>query len=82
MSGYLEMISAFLGISGAILNVMKNKWGFALWMVGNSLWVIYGLITKQYYFMIQYLVFVTIAIWGFKKWYSDELKLKKKNGRK
>jgi len=78
MAGYLELISALLGISGAILNVLKNKWGFTLWIVGNSLWIIYGIITKQYFFMIQYIVFVSISIWGFRKWYTDEVKRKKK----
>jgi nicotinamide riboside transporter PnuC len=81
MAGYLELISAILGISGAILNVLKNKWGFALWIVGNSLWIIYGIITKQYFFMIQYIVFVSISIWGFKKWLSED-KGKIKNGRR
>jgi nicotinamide riboside transporter PnuC len=78
MAGYLELISAALGISGAILNVLKSKWGFALWIVGNSLWIIYGVITKQYFFMIQYIVFVSISIWGFKKWYKEEVKRRKK----
>jgi nicotinamide riboside transporter PnuC len=79
MAGYLELISALLGISGAILNVLKNKWGFALWIIGNCLWLIYGIITKQYFFMIQYIVFASISIWGFKKWYDEEIK---KKGRK
>jgi len=76
MTGYLELISAVLGISGGILNVLKSKWGFAFWIVGNSLWVYYGLTTKQYFLMIQYVVFLTIALWGFKAWYNDELKAK------
>jgi len=82
MAGYLELISAILGISGGILNVLKNKWGFALWIVGNTLWVIYGITTKQYFLMLQYIVFVTIAIWGFKKWYNEEIKNKKNKSSK
>ncbi len=78
MAGYLEAISALLGISGAILNVLKNKWGFVFWVIGNILWVVYGFMTKQYFFMIQYIVFASVAIWGFKRWYNDELKEKKK----
>ena len=78
MAGYLELISAILGISGGILNVLKNKWGFALWVIGNTLWVIYGIVTKQYFLMLQYIVFVAIAIWGFKAWYNAEVKNKKK----
>jgi len=79
MAGLLELISAFLGISGAVLNALKNKWGFAVWVVGNTLWVIYGIITKQYFFMIQYIVFASISIWGFKRWLSEERIIKIKN---
>lgn len=78
MMNGLEIISAFLGIAGGILNVLKNKWGFLIWFVGNILWVVYGLMTKQYYFVMQYAVFTSISIWGFKRWLSEEIKLKRK----
>jgi len=77
----LEIISAVIGIIGGILNVYKNKWGFAIWVVGNILWMYYGIITKQYFFMAQYIVFASISIWGFKKWLSEDM-LKKKKRRK
>jgi len=72
----LEIISAVIGIIGGIMNVLKNKWGFVLWVIGDALWIIYGLITQQYFFMMQYIVFALIAVWGFKSWYNDELKNK------
>jgi nicotinamide riboside transporter PnuC len=79
----LEIVSASLGIIGGIINVLKNKWGFALWVVGDTLWIIYGAITKQYFFMAQYIVFALIAVWGFKAWFNDEILAKKKvKGRK
>ena len=68
----LELISAVIGITGAILNVKKNKFGFILWIIGNTLWTIYGFTTKQYFFMIQYIVFASISFWGFMEWNKEE----------
>jgi nicotinamide riboside transporter PnuC len=66
----MEAFCAALGIAGSLLNIYKNKWGFACWFVGNILWVGYGIKTQQYYFAGQYLFFTLLSIWGFTKWSS------------
>lgn len=73
-----EFINMCLSLVGAILNVLKNKWGFAFWIVGNISWLVYGFITKQYYFMFQYFIFAITATWGFIAWMKDDKKKKDK----
>lgn len=74
----LEIVSAAIGITGALLVALKNKTGFLFWVVGNLLWIVYGLITKQYFFMTQYVVFWAISVFGFINWRKQELKNKNK----
>ena len=72
-----EFINMCLSLTGAVLNVLKNKWGFAIWIIGNVSWLVYGYITQQYFFMFQYLVFALISTWGFIQWMKDDKKKKK-----
>lgn len=84
----LEIISAVIAVIGTLLITFKNKIGFLFWVVGNVLWVVYGLITKQYFFMSQYIIFTGLAVYGFVKWFKEDvlnnnLHIKeKKNGRR
>lgn len=81
MTMLLEIISAIIAVSGTLFITFKNKWGFALWVIGNILWAIYGVITKQYFFMGQYIIFAIVSIFGFIKWMREDI-LKNKSGDK
>lgn len=85
MTFTLELISAIIAVTGTLLITFKNKIGFLFWIIGNALWVIYGLITKQYFFMTQYIIFTLLAIFGFVRWFQEDIlksKLNKINRRK
>lgn len=68
----LEIISAIIGVIGAVLNIKKMKSGFIVWIIGNILWIIYGLTTKQYFFMSQYIIFALISFLGFSEWHKSD----------
>jgi nicotinamide riboside transporter PnuC len=72
MAIYLEAISAIIAIAGTLLVTYKNKIGFLFWVVGNVLWAVYGIITKQYFFMTQYIIFTIVAVFGFVKWFKED----------
>jgi nicotinamide riboside transporter PnuC len=80
MAVYLEAISAIIAVAGTLCITFKNKIGFLLWVVGNVLWTIYGILTKQYFFMSQYIIFTIVSAFGYYKWLKDEKK--SKNGRR
>ena len=72
-----ELVSMIIGLTGTLLVTYKNKTGFIFWIFGNCLWLIYGFITKQYFFAFQYIIFTGLAIFGFLKWTKDDKKLNK-----
>ena len=74
MAQTLEIISALIAVAGTLLVAFKNKIGFLVWVIGNLLWVSYGALTKQYFFMSQYIIFTVISAFGFIKWLKEDLK--------
>jgi nicotinamide mononucleotide transporter PnuC len=78
MVAYLEMISAIISVVGTLLVINKNKNGFLIWVVGNTLWTVYGIITRQYFFLAQYIIYTVISIFGFIKWLKEDKKSKSK----
>ncbi len=74
----LELLGMVFGIGGMIFNVYKSKWGYVVWIVSNLLWIVYAYNTKQYFFLLQYIVFTIVLTWGFIKWNKEEKEIKKK----
>lgn len=75
----LEIISAVIAVAGTLFITFKMKTGFLLWVVGDILWLIYGAVTQQYFFMGQYIVFTVLAAFGFIKWFKDDVLEKNKH---
>ncbi len=65
---WLQYPAMVLGILGAYLIAQKNRLGFMSWIIGNSLWVIFGFLTQQIGILIQFVVFLGIAIYGWINW--------------
>jgi nicotinamide riboside transporter PnuC len=65
---FLAIILAILSITGAILNVLKVKWGFILWIVSNIGWVVVDWYTKFYEQIPVWIVYTIISGWGFWSW--------------
>lgn len=78
----LSALAAALCILGALLNasaphapdlvgltpraaVVASQ---ACWAVGNSLWLAYGLATRQRPLALQFGAFLTISVWGLWSW--------------
>lgn len=57
-----------LSVVGVVLNIYKNRWGFAFWMVSNAAWAgidFYKGIPEQGALFVVY--FIT-SLWGFLFW--------------
>lgn len=57
-----------ISLIGTILNIKQNKWGFAFWIVSNSLWAAYDFYTGLYSQAFLFLVYDGLAIWGILEW--------------
>ena len=64
------MFWAITGFSilGTFLNIHKNRWGFAIWMITNLVWAVIdykaGLIEQTVLFLFYFLT----SLWGFMFW--------------
>lgn len=64
----IEWLFAALSIGGAILNVLKNRWGFVLWIAANIGWVVVDIQMELWAQIPIWVVFSVISAWGFFKW--------------
>ena len=64
----IDQIATALSIFGAILNAKGKISGFFVWIIGNTLWVIYGYLTEQLYIMVVFATYTIISIYGINTW--------------
>lgn len=66
----IEIIATILSIVGNIFIIYQSKIGFMIWIVANTLWIIFALNRKnKHYWMAMLFVFYTIlSIIGLLKW--------------
>ncbi len=71
---WLQYPASVLGILGAWLVARKNRWGFMAWIIGNILWIIFGVAKNQWGVFVQFIVFWFLAVYGWVNWSKEELK--------
>lgn len=64
----MEWIITALSITGVILNTLKNKWCFAIWLVTNFAWMMINFYHKMYAQSFLFFVYFILAIWGLYNW--------------
>lgn len=73
----IEAFCSIMGVIGTILIIKRNKMGYCCYFPSNVLWIYYGIITSQYFFMSQYIFYTGTAIVGFMHWNNLDKKNKK-----
>lgn len=69
----LSWLLSAIGISGYyLLAEKKNKWGWAVGVLYNALWILYAIATQQYGFIIVCIFFIIVNARGFYNWKADE----------
>ena len=66
----IEWFATTLSISGAIVNIRKSRWGFAIWTVASVVWIAWGLMGNPiaWGLCLSQLVFLGLNLWGFVAW--------------
>ena len=64
----IPWIAMIWSLVGCILINYHNVYGFYLWMISNTLWIINSIITKQYAQTIMFIVFLITCIQGIYLW--------------
>ncbi len=58
-------------IIGAIANIYKLWWGFAIWLVTNITWVIVDIQAGLYAQAFLFGVYALLALWGLIQWVKE-----------
>jgi nicotinamide riboside transporter PnuC len=61
-----------VSLYGAYLNVLRNRWGFFLWMISNSFWMGWDFYIGEYAQSGLFACFLYLAIKGFFSWKEEE----------
>lgn len=66
----LEIIAMILSLVGNVFIIYKSKIGFAIWVIANTLWVIFALNRKDkhYWMALLFILYIILAIIGWFRW--------------
>lgn len=68
---FLELASAVLGLSGALLLALKSRWAgwaFVLWLGSNVGWVAFGVAAGHWGLVAQHTGFALTSVMGVWTW--------------
>lgn len=63
---------AAIGVTGLYLTTRRNRWGYAIGVSVQALWIAYAVATSQYGFIISALVYGSVNLIGFHAWRKPE----------
>ena len=67
-----SFILAGFGILGVYIAGRNNKWGWAIGLFAQILWITYALVTQQYGFILSAIGYGYFYGLNFYKWYKRE----------
>lgn len=68
---FLEVVSALLGIGGALLLATRCRWAgwaFVLWLVSNCGWMVFAFHRDLWWLFAQHLAFAMSSVLGIWTW--------------
>jgi hypothetical protein len=66
----MQWIVFVIALIGAVLNIVKLRWCFVLWLVSNGFWLVHNIAAGDFPQAACYAIFFVISIWGFVAWKS------------
>lgn len=69
----IDTLAMIFTLAGAGLLARKNILGWPVSSVGNILWLVFAILTKQYPLLILNAVFIGLNCYGLAKWRADEV---------
>lgn len=72
-----SFVLAVIGIFGIYLAGRKSKWGWAVGLFAQLLWIAFAVVTEQYGFILSALAYGYVYGINFYKWQKEHKELKK-----
>jgi hypothetical protein len=63
-------VLAVIGVSGIYFVGRKTLWGWFVLLFNETLWTVYGLVTKQYGFIVSAVAYGLVYIRSYRHWKS------------
>jgi len=63
---------AVLSLIGTVLNVLKNRAGFGIWIATNAGWIVVNLEKKIPAQAVLFTAYLAVSVWGFIAWKKPE----------
>lgn len=60
-----------VGVTGLLVAGSKSKWGWAIGLSAQSLWIAYGVTTGQTGFIVSAAVYGSMYVRNFLKWHKE-----------
>lgn len=76
MSQYWSWALAIVGLTGMWLAGQHNKWGWAVSLCAQFIWITYALVTWQLGFVVSAIAYGSIYVRNFIKWRKLEYRKK------
>lgn len=64
----IEWLATGLSLLGYVFNVRKSVWGFAIWIVANSIWVYVGISKGMWGLVFTMSAYTVMSVWGIYSW--------------
>lgn len=68
----IEALATLLSVLGSIFVVRKSRWGHAIWIVANLLWMYVGAVASLWGMVACMVFYTVISMYGFVSWSADE----------
>jgi len=61
-------IAVALSLSGNVGVVQRKRWGMAVWIVANAIWITYHCQREDWPSVLLFAAYLVLAVWGFIRW--------------
>ena len=68
ISDYAHWVLAIVGVFGIYFVGRKTLWGWSVLLFNETLWTVYGLVTKQYGFIVSAVAYGLVYIKSYRHW--------------
>ena len=72
IESWVQWVLATRNVGSAYLSGKRNKWGWALLVVTQLLFVAYAIATSQYGFLLQNVAMAAIGVVNYVKWMRED----------
>lgn len=72
MSQWWSWVLTVVGVTGLLVAGSKRKLGWAIGLGAQVLWLTYGIVTRQYGFIVSAFAYGTVYARNWTRWYMEE----------